>query len=135
PGAVREAWLQTDHLLGLLQAEASLHGARLLIVYVPTKMEVSSRNWDLTARRYRVDERTFDRRRVARLLAETGRRFGVPVLDLTEALHGAARGPGHGPYFEDGGHWNAAGHAVAAREIAAALRRLGWFSCPRSARR
>jgi lysophospholipase L1-like esterase len=129
PPAMVQAWQQTEHLLALLAAEARSHGARLMIAHVPSKMEVSGRDWKLTARWYRVDERTFDRRRVARLLEDAGRRLEIPVLDLTGALYQADAGRSRGPYFEYGGHWNALGHSVAAHEIAAALGRARWLSC------
>jgi hypothetical protein len=77
-------------------------------------MEVSRADWELTRRRYRLDESRWDRRFVVRRLEAAGQRLGVPVLDLTDALW-AEQGRA---YFAQGGHWNARGHAVAAREIA-----------------
>jgi lysophospholipase L1-like esterase len=134
PETIVQAWLQTEHLLALLAREVEAHGARLLVAYVPSKMEVSARDWDRTRRRYAIDPAAFDRARVARLLADTGRRLALPVLDLTDALWDADRGAGQGPYFESGGHWNAVGHAVAARAIADVLGKGGWLGCtPRQA--
>ncbi len=118
PEPVRQAWLQTEHLLGLFDEEVRAHGARLAVAYVPSKMEVTQRDWQLTRQRYGVDETTWDRARVARLLEDAGRRLGFPVLDLTEPLWHADRGLRGGPYHSSGGHWNALGHEVAAREIA-----------------
>ncbi len=119
PEPVVQAWLQTEHLLALLQREVAAHGARLFVAYIPSKMEVSRGDWELTRRRYRVDESLWDRRLVARRLETAGQRLGVPVLDLTDALW-AEQGRA---YFAQGGHWNARGHAVAAREIAQLLQR------------
>jgi hypothetical protein len=117
PEPVVQAWLQTEHLLALLQREVAAHGARLVVAYVPSKMEVSRADWELTRRRYRLDESRWDRRLVVRRLETAGQRLGVPVLDLTDALW-AEQGRA---YFAQGGHWNARGHAVAAREIAQLL--------------
>jgi lysophospholipase L1-like esterase len=114
PEPVVQAWLQTEHLLGLLQREVAAHGAQLVVAYVPSKMETSRADWELTRRRYRVDESLWDRGLVARRLETAGQRLGVPILDLTDALW-AEQGRA---YFAQGGHWNARGHAVAAREIA-----------------
>jgi hypothetical protein len=86
PEPVVQAWLQTEHLLALLQSEVAAHGARLLVAYVPSKMEVSRADWELTRRRYRLDESLWDRRLVVRRLETAGQRLGVPVLDLTDAL-------------------------------------------------
>jgi lysophospholipase L1-like esterase len=130
PEAVVQAWLQTEHLLGLLQREVGAHGAHLVVAYVPSKMEVSRADWELTRRRYRIDERRWDRRLVVRRLETAGQRLGVPVLDLTDALW-AEQGRA---YFAQGGHWNARGHAVAAQEIARFLRERTRLDCtPRAA--
>jgi hypothetical protein len=104
-------------------------GARLLIAYIPTKLEVTERDWQLTRARYQIDEARFDRGRIARFLRQAGRRIDVSVLDLTDALRHADHGQGEGPYFERGGHWNALGHQVAAHEIAATIRHYGWMPC------
>jgi lysophospholipase L1-like esterase len=42
---------------------------------------------------------------------------GIAFLDLTPALEQAAAS-GRPVYFADDAHWNAAGHDVAARELA-----------------
>lgn len=52
-------------------------------------------------------------------------REGVPALDLTDALVGAAKG-GRIPWFPADTHWNSDGHLAAAGEISAWLARLGW---------
>jgi len=125
PEPVAQAWLQTEHLLALLQREVTAHGAQLVVAYVPSKMEVSRRDWELTRRRYRIDESFWDRGLVARRLQAAGQRLGVPVLDLTDGMwaeHGRA-------YFAQGGHWNARGHAVAAEEIARFLQDTKRLAC------
>ena len=125
PEPVVQAWLQTEHLLALLDRDVKAHGARLVVAYVPSKMEVSRADWELTRRRYRIDETKWDRGLVANRLETAGRRLGIPVLDLTDALwseQGRA-------YFPHGGHWNARGHAVAAREIARFLRERMRLEC------
>ena len=50
----------------------------------------------------------------------------IPFLDLTDALE-AVVGSGRNAYFPDDSHWNAAGHEVAARELAAFLRSRALF--------
>ena len=46
---------------------------------------------------------------------------GIAFLDLTAALQSEVRA-GHNVYFPDDSHWNAAGHAVAARVLARRLK-------------
>jgi lysophospholipase L1-like esterase len=125
PEPVVQAWLQTEHLLALLQREVAAHGAQLVLAYVPSKMETSRADWERTRQRYRIDESLWDRGLVARRLERAGQRLGVPVLDLTDALW-AEQGRA---YFAQGGHWNTRGHAVAAREIARFLREATRFDC------
>jgi hypothetical protein len=121
PREVQDAWAQTRNILQALRDEAGGRGARLLLVYVPSKMEVSERDWELTKTLYGVDERVWDRRRVASELQQTGEAFGIPVVDTTEALRRQERG-GQSPYHARGGHWNRLGHATAALDVEGALR-------------
>jgi hypothetical protein len=129
PVEVDRAWEYTVHLLGLLQREAGRAGARLVVVYVPSKLEVSDRDWALTRRRYGVDDTVWDRRRLATLLAQAGARGGFPVLDPTAQLRAADQGWLGGPYHSGGGHWNALGHKVVAARLAEFLVGEGWVPC------
>jgi hypothetical protein len=61
---------------------------------------------------------------LAELLAELCAAEGIAFLDVTPALEAVVRG-GRNAYFPDDSHWNTAGHAVAARELAAFLRGRG----------
>jgi hypothetical protein len=129
PEPMQQAWLQTEHLLRLLDAEVRRNGAHLLVAYVPSKMEVDRGEWDRVRQRYDIDERAWDRGRVARLLEDTGRRSGFPVVDLTDALWQEANGTGRAVYHAGGGHWNEAGHTVAARAVRRAVLDAGWLRC------
>jgi hypothetical protein len=129
PEPIHQAWLQTEHLLRLLDAEVRANGARLLVAYVPSKMEVDRAEWERLRLRYRLDERGFDRGRVARLLDEAGRRAGFAVLDLTDGLWQEESDTKRGVYHRGGGHWNEAGHAAAARAIRARVVGSGWLRC------
>lgn len=131
PEPMVQAWLQTEHLLRLLDAEVRRNGARLLVAYVPSKMEVDGGEWDRVRQRYGVDERVWDRGRVARLLEDAGRKGGFPVLDLTDALWREAPDTKRGVYHRGGGHWNEAGHAAAAHAIRRHVLDAGWLRCDR----
>jgi len=131
---IKSAWSATGRILAELNREVRGNRAALLIAYVPSRMEVSDRDWDLTKIRYGMNERKWDRSRVAKRLEDTARSLEIPFLDLTPALRAAEHGILGGPYYEFDGHWNDAGHAVAAREVEAALRQRGLVPpCPRPA--
>ncbi|MCU0241136.1 MAG: SGNH/GDSL hydrolase family protein [Vicinamibacteria bacterium] len=127
PLEAANAWAHTVSLLRALKTEVEARSARLMVVYIPSKMEVSDENWELTRLTQRIDEPAWDRRAVVRRLAEAGRTSGFPVLDLTDPLRRAQTRFWGGPYHAAGGHWNALGHRIAAREVARKLAELGWL--------
>lgn len=134
PREVDDAWAQTLNVLRALRDETRARGARLLLVYVPSKMEVNDRDWRLTEERYGVDERQWDRFAVAARLAAAARELQIAVLDPTQALRRQERGLGRSAYHGQGGHWNAVGHATVAFGIAERLRELEFLAaCPPTA--
>jgi hypothetical protein len=124
--ATQDAWMRTELILSELATKVEADGARLLVVYVPSAMEVSDRAWALTCLQYGADDVHWDRRAVwDRLQGIADRRFAL--LDLTPPLREADHGVLGGPYFPRDGHWNAVGHEVAARAVEATLRQRGWL--------
>ena len=125
----REAWDRTAALLEALSREVAEEGARLLLVHIPQRFEVSDRDFDRQAILFGWNERNTDRRAVINRLREIGKAAGFPVLDPTDALRSVDRGVlGDGYYVYDE-HWNALGHGVAARDVDAFLQREAWLSC------
>ena len=110
------------------------HGGRLTVMFIPSKDEVY---WPLVERSLGQDElqrsldfistynhmplRAADIRanRLAQneLMREFCATTGISFLDLTPPLEQAAAS-GRAVYFADDAHWNAAGHEIAARELA-----------------
>ena len=129
PADARHAWAMTGRILANLAAEARGRDSRLAIAYIPSRMEVNDRDWELTRLRYGVDEETYDRSAVRARLSEIASNERIPMLDLTPPLRHAT-GLVSGPYHDVESQWNAIGHAVAAREVEAFLRRQGW-TCAR----
>ena len=128
---IEGAWEKTAGLLAELNREVASHGARLLVAYIPSRMEVNDRAWQLTRERDGLEAEDWDRGLVARRLEEIGRAARVPVLDLTAALRRTDHGFLGGPYYTYDGHWNARGHQVAAEEVGRFLREQAWLPpCP-----
>src|SRR5207247_6105873 len=122
----KNAWDMTDQILRALAREVWGHGGRLMVAYIPSRMEVSDRDWQLTRLRYGLSEERWDRGAVLSRLNAIARDARVPLLDLTPALKHAA-GPLKQPYYEYDSHSNALGHRVAAAELRGALTREGWL--------
>jgi lysophospholipase L1-like esterase len=124
------AWRVTDRILEALARQVESAGSRLVVAYVPARMEVSDRDWELSRLRYELREDRWDRRLVWNRLARSAESGGFPVLDLTDALR-RADGRFRSTYYWRDGHWNERGHRVAAAELARWLRQEGWAPpCP-----
>lgn len=124
---IEDAWGKTAAILGALSREVGSRGQHLLVVYVPSRMEVDDRSWELSQTLYAMDADGWDRALVAARLEGVGRELDVPVLDLTGALRKADRGWRTRPYFTYDGHWTSLGHETAAREIETELRAKRWL--------
>jgi hypothetical protein len=124
---IREAWMQTDLILDRLAREVEARGAHFLVVYVPSRFEVSDRDWSLTQFEYGMKDEHWDRRRVVERLEKSSQTTHFSLLDLTAALRGRDHGAFGGPYFVGDGHWNRLGHETAALEVAHFLRSHGWL--------
>jgi hypothetical protein len=121
------AWASTALILEALVRETSARHARLLVAYVPNRMEARDRDWELTRRAYAMDERAWDRGLPLRRLRAIGQAAGFPVLDLTPALRRADASLLRRAYFTYDPHWTALGHRVAAAEVARSLREQGFL--------
>lgn len=124
---IEAAWDLTTRLLRKMALEVAVDGARFAVVYVPSKMEVTDRDWALSRLRYGMDDDRWDRGRVLERLEGIGVKERFEVVDLTPALRAADRGVFGGPYYAHDRHWNATGHRIAAREIRRFLGALGWL--------
>lgn len=131
-------WQLTAATLHKMKTECADAGIEFRLMFIPEKTQVQ---WPLIARSlpdseleralqfYRIAPETtralingINRNRVAQneLLRDFCAQEGIPMLDLTNALeHEVASG--REVYLPDDTHWNAAGHEVAARELAAFL--------------
>ena len=119
-----EAWWVTEQILGRARDSARAIGAELVVVAAPSYFQLDADAW-----RWLVEgdtrERNVYRQDVPNLrLAEIAGRQGLRFLDLLPAIR-AEHQAGAGLYFPADGHWNSAGHAFAARQIAEYLTASG----------
>jgi len=122
----RRAWRLTAALLAALQTDVERRGARFAVVVVNGRQEVTARwRWQLDlVPAFRALPHDFDKpnRLLTRFLSRRRIPF-VPLLEPFRARFGAAGTPGFLPAADI--HWAPAGHALAARIVADALRRQG----------
>ena len=123
-GHQRPAWSAFTWTVQSLSKATTGAGARLVVAYVPSRMEVSPQVWELTQERYGIDE-SFRREAVARRVQYITGRLGVPMLDLTEPLARADSllAP---TYYQTDSHWNPHGQDVAAQALAEFLATRGF---------
>ena len=110
------AWPRMEYALGRLAVSAENEGAKFLLVVIPSPLQVSA------------EAQAFDRRlgfdvkgewltescRTQRAVEAWAAANMVPILDLTPTLRQAAEPC----YYVRDGHFNPAGHGVAARTVA-----------------
>jgi len=112
PEETRRAWEVTEALLDRID---EVSGKRLLIVYVPDRIQVE---WDNEMFPSAPGEGgpQVDLFLPNQRLREHAEARGIPFLDLTPAFREEHRRPGAPPlHFPTDGHWTPAGHALAGR--------------------
>lgn len=124
--STRAAWEATGRSLARLAEFCRRNGARLVVMLIPMKHQISDAVWARLARYHGADGGGFDRlrpQRIARTLCETER---IETLDLTQGLSEAAARAGQDPrvfYWPRDQHFNVLGHRQAARLLAEYLAR------------
>lgn len=123
---VESAWQVTEALLRAFAGEVAADGARLVLVHVPNRIEVDPRAWEASVGRFAWEPGRLCPGVLSARLHEVAGRVGVEVLDLSEPLR-QAQGRWASAYYAEDTHWNARGHAVAARELERFLLDRGWL--------
>ncbi len=117
PAVVDSAWTVATQTLQTLQREVEAQGATLVLVSIPTRIEldpaVLERALAGAAPGLLGGGRRLDIDAPARRLGALAESMGVPLVDLRPALRGA----GEVTVQADDGRWTAAGHRVAATAI------------------
>jgi hypothetical protein len=120
-----QAWEITEALLARIQATADAADVPLLVVLSPSEWQVYDDLWpklvgsgDQARRRYSPGA---PNDRLARIAARTG----IALLDLRPTFRAEAAAGGPPVIFRKDGHWTEHGHALAARDVAAAVQEYG----------
>jgi hypothetical protein len=115
----RGPWRKPSALLGAIHDAVSEDGARFVVFYVPVRFEIDDDAWQRTRENYSLGRR-WTRDGAIDWLREICTKRGVPLIDPRAAMRWSQQ-QGRASYFENDGHWNEVGHAIAAREIATRL--------------
>lgn len=118
----QQAWQITEVLLGQVRATADGAGVPLLMVAAPTEWQTYDDLWPKLVGTGSQAQRRFSVTAPNGRLAEIATRQDLHLVDLRETFRDAASSGGPAPIFRRDGHWTEAGHAIAARVIAAAIR-------------
>ena len=102
-----ESWPLTGSLLGRFAESCRQAGAEARVVVIPKDRAVDSPGWRGAIHRYTIGE-----------IVALSSGVGLATLDLTPPMAARQQSTGLPLYFPVDGHWNAAGHEVAAEEIA-----------------
>lgn len=120
PAFVQQAWILTEALLLGLRAEVEAAGARLLVVKVPSSVDLYEDRWRALKRKYGIADDAWSPSTVTRRLAEICARNRIELLDLTPAFAAAIEQGLDQPeplYFALDGHWTASGHRLAGERL------------------
>lgn len=124
-----EAWDRTRAILKVLADGIRQAGAVPVLVHVPAQFEISDRDWGLTAMKYGLDPKAWDRGLVRKRLLGIAAAGEWAFLDLTPGLRAATSVLGGEVYLPYDGHWNPRGHEAAARAVMGFLREKNLVRC------
>lgn len=111
----RRAWAITQDLLRRMKQETAQRGARFVVFYVPTRVELSPEEWKNSQIPANFDPYEVDNR-----LEEICKIEGVEYIDPSERFRAAIKN--RSLYYLHDPHWNAAGHRLAGEILAEYLR-------------
>ena len=112
-------WAQSEALLALFKKRVERAGAELVLVYVPSIVQIEAENWRNKRELFGLVGE-FDLQKPNRRLRDIAVRHAIDFVDLYEPFTRAAQE--RTLYFRDS-HWNRAGHALAAQVVGAYLLR------------
>jgi hypothetical protein len=126
PPAWRDAWRVTRGLVLRLRAAVETRGARLVVVVLNGREEVSPHRMQaIRAFQRPLANADLDPDKPNRLIGRFLARRGIPTIALLDAFRARFGADGMPGFLAWDMHWGDAGHALAAEHIARGLRDLG----------
>lgn len=119
-----QAWQVTAALLHRLNLQATAAGSKLLVFYIPEKIEVYPASWADFIQTYSLDEKRFSPDLPRRQLSSICDSLCISFLDPSPTFADLTRtNPSARFYFEKDWHWNAAGNKIVGTLLS------NWFDC------
>jgi lysophospholipase L1-like esterase len=122
-----EGWAALESALRELEREVAVANAdshvatKLVLVCIPAAVQVDATYWWLRNLGVRLDRRVIEQPVFQARLAAFASRENIPLIDLLPVMRAH---PEQRLYYEQDGHWSAAGHRVAAQAIADRIREM-----------
>ena len=121
------AWRLTLKLLEQFQRRVLENGSELILILVPSNLQIDLGAYERVIASRRLDPDRFDADHPNRILREFATSRSLRLIDLSGALRASAES-GRSPYFKRNPHWNRVGHHIAASTIAHELANLEIFN-------
>jgi hypothetical protein len=112
--AMKQGFDALESALSRLNREVEAAHSHMLLVCIPAAVQVDSTYWWPTHLGVRLDERVVHDTVFQNQLADFARKQQIPLIDLLPDLR---KRPTARLYYDQDGHWTAAGHDVAANVI------------------
>jgi hypothetical protein len=121
----KDKWSYTAGLINGFRRQLKGSGKDFLLILIPTREQVEDDYYSWITCVNNSDTAGLDRFALNAFMADYGRKQGLEVLDLTPAFRREYVERRTSLYFKTDSHWTPAGHALAAQEIFADLKRRG----------
>lgn len=112
-----EAERTTDRALARLAGICARDGTRLVAALLPARVQLDPTAWEASLAMLELDPTRHDANQPNRVFASLLERHAIPWLDLAPVF-AASIACGEELYYRKDRHWNQAGHALAASELA-----------------
>ncbi len=126
---LRAAEAATDAAIGRLAAMCEEDGTELVALLLPARIQLVPEAWDAALEMIGLDSAAYDPSHARQVFERFLDSHAIPHLDLGPAF-AAAIASGEQLYYRKDRHWTAAGHALAAKELAGFLAQLPLLGSP-----
>jgi len=123
--ALTRGYRLTDQLLQRTDSVTRANGARLALALLPLQVQLSDSAFHEFVAQAGARAAEMPLEKPQRLVLATALRIGAPAVDLLPAFRARTARDTTSLYMIGDGHWNAAGHRLAAETVAEGLLRAG----------